>query len=88
MSMGKRKPSPIGPLTGGLHVAVRIDPALDDVALARRAAERGVYLYPLSKECIARTDLRGFVLGYGMTPCEQMEDAVRIVAGVLQPPSG
>ena len=73
----------IGPLTGGLHVAVRIDPALDDVALARRAAERGVYLYPLSKECIARTDLRGFVLGYGMTPCEQMEDAVRIVADVL-----
>lgn len=73
----------IGPLTGGMHLTIRIDPHLDDIAIAQRARARGIFLFPLSLECVTRTDLRGFVLGFGMTPCEAMPDAVHILADLL-----
>ena len=73
----------IGPLTGGMHLTIRIDSHLDDIAIAQRARAKGVFLYPLSFECVSRTDLRGFVLGFGMTPYEAIPDAVRVLADLL-----
>ncbi|MDB5094881.1 MAG: PLP-dependent aminotransferase family protein [Candidatus Eremiobacteraeota bacterium] len=73
----------IGPLTGGMHVTVRIDPQHDDVAIAARARERRVFLHPLSDQCIARDDLRGFILGFGSTPREAMPDAVDVLVELL-----
>lgn len=74
----------IGPLSGGMHVTVRIDPRIDDIALTERAKEKNVFLHPLSSECATRTDLRGFILGFGMTPCETMPDAVRVIEELLK----
>ncbi|MBV8581933.1 MAG: PLP-dependent aminotransferase family protein [Candidatus Eremiobacteraeota bacterium] len=73
----------VGPVTGGMHLTVRATQPLDDVAVARVALENGLSLYALSDECIARTDLRGFVLGVGMAPCDAMPLAIDSLAASL-----
>ena len=73
----------IGPVTGGIHLTVIGDPGLDDLAIGRAADERGLWLYPISTDCDARTDLRGFALGFGVAPCEVMPDAVERLREVM-----
>ena len=49
----------------GLHLCLRLPPHVDDRALAQRIAQQGLTVRPLSAYCLARTDLRGLVIGYG-----------------------
>jgi GntR family transcriptional regulator / MocR family aminotransferase len=74
----------VGPATGGIHVTVAGDAALDDRAVSRRGVERNVLLHPLSIDCIARTDVRGFALGFGAAPLEVIPDAVARFRRVLE----
>ena len=52
----------------GLHLCLRLPNHLDDRALAQRLAQQGITVRPLSAYCLARTDLRGLVIGYGYAP--------------------
>ena len=73
----------IGPVTGGIHLTVAIDPNLDDRAIGRAAYERGLLLHPLSTDCAVRTDIRGFALGFGAAPCDVIPDAIDRFRSVL-----
>jgi GntR family transcriptional regulator/MocR family aminotransferase len=73
-----------GPATGGIHVTVAGDESLDDRAVSRRGLEHDVLLHPLSVDCIARTDLRGFALGFGAAPLDVIPDAVARFRAVLE----
>jgi GntR family transcriptional regulator/MocR family aminotransferase len=52
----------------GLHLCLRLPNHVDDRALAQRLAQQGITVRPLSAYCLARTDLRGLVIGYGYAP--------------------
>jgi GntR family transcriptional regulator/MocR family aminotransferase len=54
----------------GLHLCLRLPEGTDDQALARQAQQHNLTVRPLSAYCIARTDLRGLVIGYGYAPLE------------------
>jgi GntR family transcriptional regulator/MocR family aminotransferase len=49
----------------GLHLCLQLPTALDDEALARRIAQAGMVVRPLSAYCLERQDARGLVIGYG-----------------------
>lgn len=53
----------LSPCEHGMHLACEIAPGADDTTLARRAAEAGVWLAPLSRYTISATR-RGWLLGY------------------------
>ena len=73
-----------GPVTGGIHLTVVGDVTLDDRAISRVAFERGLLLHPLSIDCVERTDVRGFALGFGCAPCDVLPDAVARFRDVLE----
>ena len=52
----------------GLHLCLRLPPQVDDQALAQQAAQFNLTVRPLSAYCLARTDMRGLVVGYGYAP--------------------
>jgi GntR family transcriptional regulator/MocR family aminotransferase len=52
----------------GLHLCLHLPPTVDDRALAQQIAKRGLSVRPLSSYCLARTDLRGLIIGYGYAP--------------------
>jgi GntR family transcriptional regulator/MocR family aminotransferase len=56
----------------GLHLCLRLPPQLDDCALAQELARQGMTVRPLSRYCLARTDLRGLVIGYGYAPLKDI----------------
>ncbi len=51
----------------GLHLCLRLPSSVDDQALARTLAQRGMVVRALSAYCLQRKDLRGLVIGYGYT---------------------
>ncbi|MFC8732062.1 PLP-dependent aminotransferase family protein [Luteimicrobium sp. NPDC057192] len=69
----------------GLHLTVTFDdaPALDDVALARAALERGVAVHPLSWYR-QRPGVPGFVLGYGASGTSRLDAGVRRLAEAVR----
>jgi GntR family transcriptional regulator/MocR family aminotransferase len=52
----------------GLHLCLRLPAAVDDQALALRIGDLGLTVRALSAYCLARTDARGLVIGYGYAP--------------------
>ena len=78
----------IGPATGSLHLTVVGDPSLDDRAIAHEAHARGIALHPLSSACLSRTDMRGFVLGFGAATTAEIPDAFKTFHDVLVPTCG
>ena len=72
----------------GMHVTVRLAPAIasrvDDVALAGRAAERGLVLLPLSKQYVRGKGESGFLLGYAGWTEAEMKQAIPRLIGLLR----
>ena len=58
----------LGGTEQGLHLCLRLPEHIDDQALARRIAQHGLTVRPLSAYCLHRNDLRGLVIGYGYAP--------------------
>jgi len=52
----------------GLHLCLRLPQAMDDKALALRIGALGLTVRALSAYCLARTDAKGLVIGYGYAP--------------------
>ena len=60
----------------GMHLTVTLPSDFDDVATARKAAEQGLWLWPLSGSYVTKNVRKGFVLGYGNVPAQQIPGAV------------
>ena len=52
----------------GLHLCLRLPSAMDDKALALRLGTLGLTVRALSAYCLARSDVKGLVIGYGYAP--------------------
>jgi GntR family transcriptional regulator/MocR family aminotransferase len=61
----------------GMHLAAVLPPGTNDVAVSRKAAERGISATPLST-CYLRPPARtGLILGYGGANAHQIYDGIR-----------
>jgi GntR family transcriptional regulator/MocR family aminotransferase len=60
----------------GMHVAATLPPGLNDVEIATKAAQRQLWLWPLSRCYSTEASRQGFILGYGNTSREQISRAV------------
>jgi GntR family transcriptional regulator/MocR family aminotransferase len=74
----------VGSQSAGLHLVVRVPDTVDDVALARRAAARGVRCNALSSYFIGAPHARGLVVGYGYTATEAVRQGGQRLAEVLR----
>jgi GntR family transcriptional regulator / MocR family aminotransferase len=72
------------PSVAGLHVAARFtDDSVDDRAVVRRAAQRGVRVAALSDHHRDQPTRPGLVVGFGGIDAEALPDAMsRLVAAV------
>ncbi|HSW04908.1 PLP-dependent aminotransferase family protein [Aquabacterium sp.] len=71
---------------GGMHLSVRLDVPVADVAVARAARASGLALRPLSPLCLRQSErhrYNGFVLGYGGMPAAQMDALVSRLGEVI-----
>ena len=68
----------------GLHLCLRLPPHVDDKALAQRIAQQGLTVRPLSAYCLARSDLRGLVIGYGYAPLAAIERSGPTLAAAVR----
>lgn len=68
----------------GLHLCLRLPLAVDDQAIARRLAQQGLTVRPLSAYCLRRQDLRGLVIGYGYAPLEEIRRCGPVVAAAVK----
>jgi DNA-binding transcriptional MocR family regulator len=59
----------------GLHVALRAEADFDDAGAADALAAGGVHVEALHTFCVARTDCRGFIVGYSAAPASEIEQA-------------
>lgn len=83
-------PSHISGAEQGLHLCLRLPSTMDDHALARALAQRGIVVRALSAYCLQRTDLRGLVIGYGYTALADIQrhgpELARVVCRALEGP--
>jgi GntR family transcriptional regulator/MocR family aminotransferase len=70
-------------VAAGMHVLLRLDPGVDDQALAASAARHGVRVSPLSRFALSPAAGRGLVLGYGALPERAVGAAVAALATVI-----
>ena len=67
----------------GLHLVATLPRGFDDQQVAKLAAERNVWAWPLSPCYLGTTSQQGLVLGFGSTTPEEIEPAVRRLKRVL-----
>jgi GntR family transcriptional regulator/MocR family aminotransferase len=68
----------------GMHVIGWLPAGVDDVAVSRAAAKRGVVVRPLSAHYVAVPKRSGLLLGYTSVTPAQLRDGVRVLASVLR----
>jgi GntR family transcriptional regulator/MocR family aminotransferase len=72
------------PSAAGLHVcATFADPGVDDLAVVRRAAARGVAVEPLSPRFHTLPPRAGLALGFRHVTVDRIPEAIRRLAGTL-----
>jgi GntR family transcriptional regulator/MocR family aminotransferase len=67
----------------GMHLAATFRSDRDDEAIAQRAAELGLWLWPLSRSYVTRNVRKGFVLGYGNVSTQAMPAAIEKLKSAL-----
>jgi GntR family transcriptional regulator/MocR family aminotransferase len=61
----------------GMHLVALLPPGTDDVAVSRKAAQKGISAIPLST-CYLKPPTRGgLILGYGGANAHQIHDGIR-----------
>jgi GntR family transcriptional regulator/MocR family aminotransferase len=68
----------------GLHLCMHLPSTVDDRALAAQIGARGLNVRPLSSYCLARTDLRGLIIGYGYAPLSGIQRDGPLLAKLIQ----
>lgn len=59
----------------GLHLVLKLDPASDDVAIAREANAKNLLVRPLSRYFLGETKRQGLLMGFACMKEEEMEGA-------------
>jgi GntR family transcriptional regulator / MocR family aminotransferase len=72
----------------GMHLVVTLGPGLSDRRISARAAQEGLWLWPLSSAYVGANVRQGFVLGFGGTKAEDMLHHVRRMRKVMRDESG
>lgn len=67
----------------GLQLVVGLPPGTDDNKLSMQAAQRNLWLWPLSRTYLSKKPRTGFLLGFGGTPAEEIPGAVRTLAALI-----
>ncbi len=60
----------------GMHLVALLPPRVDDVAVSRKAAQRGICAMPLSFCYLKRPTRGGLILGYGGASLHQINDGI------------
>jgi GntR family transcriptional regulator/MocR family aminotransferase len=60
----------------GMHLVALLTPGLDDVAIARKAGQKGISAIPLSACYLKPPSRGGLILGYGGVDSRQIQDGV------------
>jgi GntR family transcriptional regulator/MocR family aminotransferase len=68
----------------GLHLCLRLPVTVDDKALANRIADTGLTVRALSAYCLARTDAKGLVIGYGYATLDDIARFGPVLARAIQ----
>lgn len=68
----------------GMHLVALPRRGVDDVAIARKAARRGISAMPLSSCYVRRPARNGLILGYGGTNAQQIDEGMRELKKVVQ----
>jgi GntR family transcriptional regulator/MocR family aminotransferase len=68
----------------GLHLVLKLDAKCDDVALAKRANEKGVLVRPLSRYYLNEAAQRGLLMGFAAMREEEMEGAFKVLMGCIK----
>ena len=64
----------------GMHLVTLLPPGVDDVAVSRKAGQRGISVMPLST-CYSRALKRsGLILGYGGIGFRRIHDGIRTLS--------
>jgi GntR family transcriptional regulator/MocR family aminotransferase len=74
-------------VAAGLHVLLRLADGVDDEAIVRRAARRGVHVEPLSRYALRGSTAAGVVIGYGRVHESALEPAVAALAAAVDRPA-
>ena len=72
------------PSAAGLHLALKLDPALDDVGVLRAATKLGVGAYALSEFSVGEGRRNGLVLGYGAVATENVRPGVEALVQAIR----
>ena len=72
----------------GLHLCLHLPATVDDRALAKQIAAHGLSVRPLSGYCLARTDLRGLIIGYGYAPLKDIRRDGPLLARLIRQHAG
>jgi GntR family transcriptional regulator/MocR family aminotransferase len=73
----------VGPSDTGMHLTARLPRHVDDVALVRRALDRGLEPRALSRHYAGPAPESGLVLGYSGVAPSELRRAARVLAGLL-----
>ncbi|SHL42529.1 GntR family transcriptional regulator / MocR family aminotransferase [Pseudonocardia thermophila] len=73
----------LAPSNGGLHLIGRLHPSRDDRAIARRAVQDGVHVWPLSTHYLGAEPRPALLLGYAGTTPEDMRAGIRVLERAL-----
>ncbi|MBT2770933.1 PLP-dependent aminotransferase family protein [Halomonas sp. ISL-60] len=66
----------------GLHMLLEAEPSFDEEAVTKRALEKGIRVYPLSKYCL-ESDRKGWVLGFAKVDEAAIEEGIHSLAEML-----
>ena len=72
----------------GMHLVVTLPPGLSDQKISARAAQEGLWLWPLSAAYAGTNVRQGFILGFGGTKADEMLHQVRRLRKAMRGESG
>jgi GntR family transcriptional regulator / MocR family aminotransferase len=72
----------------GMHLVVTLPPGLSDRKISARAAQEGLWLWPLSSAYVGTNVRQGFILGFGGTKADEMLPQVRRLRKAIRDESG
>jgi GntR family transcriptional regulator / MocR family aminotransferase len=67
----------------GMHLSVRVRKGMRDVDIAQRAAERNLWVWPLSAAYLGTPTFQGLMLGFGGVATQEIPRGVRALREVI-----